>query len=343
MAKNVCIQAGHLNIGSNSIVALRGATGAPGEMAFNDDIVNRLVTIFKTIPDIKITKTDANANDTDAIVTKDWDLFLSVHYDADIYNDTGGFTDFPEPDTDFATAESQRIAEVIGSTFFSETSIKRVQRRSNINTRYYYMWRYLSEKTPCVLIECGVGWRKPNDYAMLNTEDGRAEVANALAKSICKAFGVSFQEPIDPDLMQDIIKKAGYYAEIRKMIGVAEDKFSKVTERLVGLLKKETDYNNRVEQVRRLEAQMALLETQIKALETMQGDNVEAIKGLNEVIAQLHISIDTLGKEKGALNDQIQTLNDQLIICEKGSVECSRSCIQTLIDILTNFLKGGAK
>ena len=331
MAKKVCIQAGHLNCQNNSIVSLRTATGAPGEMAFNQDMVNRVANIFKKIPDITITKTDANANDNSSITGKDFDLFLSVHYDADIYNDTGGFIDSPDPSIDLASAESQRIAGVMGGVYFSRSGIKQVQKRSNANTKFYYMWQYLTAKTPCVLLECGVGWRKPNDFEALNTDSGRAKIATVIAEAICKSFGVSFPEEDGGNVSEEIMQKAGYYAEVRKLIGVTQDKYSAVIERLQELLGKEKDYNNRLEQVKRLEGQISLLNDQIKVLSDGTDKTIQA---LNENILKLHATIDQLGRDKGGLNDQITELKVQLKTCQDTTPVTDRNCIEKLIKLL---------
>jgi hypothetical protein len=185
----VVLQAGHLNIAKNSDIALRPATGAPGEVEFTADIVSRLKPVLVSLG-LNVTTTDANANDDKSITSKDWDLFLAIHWDADVYKDSGGFVDFPEPSTDFATAKSQSMANNLASMYFPVTGIKNVPARSNKNTRYYYMWQYLSAKTPCVLIECGVGNRKPDDYNMLNLN--RAKVLEGISKGLARAFGIPY-------------------------------------------------------------------------------------------------------------------------------------------------------
>lgn len=328
MAKKICLQAGHLNTTTS-------ATGAPGEMKFNQDMVNRLALIFKSIPEIDVYITDANSFNDKKVVTTDWDLFLSVHYDADIYNDSGGFIDFPEPSTDKATKESQRIANVIGDTYFALSGIKRVQRRSNANTRYYYMWKYLTAKTPCNIIECGVGWRRPDDFEKLNTPEGRDMIARAITKSICNAFDVeySFDDKDDEQQHEDyenLKQKAGYYDEIRKEIGIKEDKYSLTSQRIADLLKKESDYDNRDEQVDRLKGQITLLQKQI---EDLSSDNSGVLDRLNETIKQLHEQINQLGKDKGALNDRITELKSELEECRKNpeSAEETLNLIQRIL------------
>ena len=191
----ICIQAGHSNIQYNSITALNGNTGAPNEMSFNVDIRDRVSDELRK-RGFEVQGTDANANDDPNITDKDWDLFLSLHYDADVYGKGGGFADYPEPSTDGATAESQRIRKCISDEYFGFTGIANVYQRSNKNTRYYYMWNYLTAKTPCVLIECGVGMHIPDDWKILHFE--REKVVEGLVRGICKAFDVSYDGTVPP-------------------------------------------------------------------------------------------------------------------------------------------------
>lgn len=195
MKRFICLQAGHQNTQNNCDTALRGSTGAPGEMAFNVGIRDRLSQILLT---------KKNADGTDAFALKlvdacfncdptankdDFALFLAIHYDANVYGTGGGFVDFPEPSTDAATQESQRIRQAIVDEYFPNTGIVNVPGRSNANTKYYYMWKFLSGPTPCVIIECGVGQDAHDSVILADTD----RVANAIARGICKAFGVPFE------------------------------------------------------------------------------------------------------------------------------------------------------
>ena len=54
------------------------------------------------------------------------DRFLALHYDAYINGSIGGFADYPEPSTDGATVESQRITKVINEVYFPESGIQYV-------------------------------------------------------------------------------------------------------------------------------------------------------------------------------------------------------------------------
>lgn len=207
MTNRICIQAGHSNVKYNSIVALRGSTGAPNEMSFNVDIRDKVSDELRK-RGFEVQGTDANANDDPNITNVDWDLFLSIHYDADVYTTepkNGGFADYPEPSTDGATKESQRICKIINETYFPTTGIPCVTKRSNANTRYFYMWKYLTAKTPCVILECGVGMHTPEDHQTLHFN--RPLVVEGIVRSICKSFNVPYENipepPTDPCSIQN--------------------------------------------------------------------------------------------------------------------------------------------
>src|SRR3990172_5336191 len=183
MFKKILLQAGHAGRTS-------GATGSPNEQSFNIDICNKVETeLIARGFTVKVVNADPKTEE----IVGDWDLFLAVHYDADIYGVGGGFIDFPEPSTDGATVESQRIAYLIRQEYFGTTGIVSRPERSNAKTRYYYMWKSLSAKTPCVLIECGVGMHVPDDWQILHFE--RPKVVEGLVKGICLAFNVPYALP----------------------------------------------------------------------------------------------------------------------------------------------------
>jgi len=181
--KLICLQSGHEGVTT-------GATGAPGEQELNVRIRNRL-------SDILIAKGFqvqlVNANPTNAEINKDFDLFLALHGDANIYGTGGGFVDHPEPSTDGATVESQRIDKEIEAEYFDHSGIVNHPERSNANTKYYYMWQRLSAKTPCVIMEMGVVQDAHDKVILADTE----RVASSIARGICRAFSVAY-DPVIP-------------------------------------------------------------------------------------------------------------------------------------------------
>lgn len=186
MAKFICLQAGHQNTKDNCDPALRGSTGAPGEVELTVRMRNRLSQIL-IAKGFMVQLVDATFN-CKPERTKDFDLFLALHGDADYAGDNGGgFVDYPDPSVDVATGESKRIKEAIEREYFNHSGIANTP-HSNPNTKFYYMWRALSAKTPCVLLEMGQV-QDPHDKVILADTD---RVTNAIARGICKAFGVPF-------------------------------------------------------------------------------------------------------------------------------------------------------
>ena len=175
----ICLQSGHWN---------KAGGGAPNEQATNKRITDRLSDVLRQ-RGFAVTQTDWYANNDPVVTQTDFKLFLALHCDMDYQGDNGGgFADYPEPNTDFATVESQRICKIINETYFPEVKINYVN-HSNANTRYYYMWKYLTPKTPCVLIEMGQSI-DPHDSVLLANTD---LIANALGRAICKAFSVPYE------------------------------------------------------------------------------------------------------------------------------------------------------
>lgn len=181
--KSIILQAGHLNCKSNCVVALRGSTGAAGEVQINQAVRDETARILIE-KGHNVLEVDSNYNCDPSSLDKDWDLFLAIHCDMNYANDQGsGFCDYPEPSTDDATEESQRCAKAIQDYFFPKVGIKVVS-KSNKNTRYYYMWQSISAKTPCVLIEMGQV-QDEHDYPILKDTK---KVSSALAESILSAL-----------------------------------------------------------------------------------------------------------------------------------------------------------
>lgn len=215
--KRIVLQAGHINAKNNSIVALRSSTGAPGEQELTQRITDRLAFVLRE-RGFRVVQTDACANDDPTITSQDWDLFLALHGDSDYPNDNGsGFADYPEPSSDGATAESQRICTLINQSYFPEVKINYVN-HSNANTRYYYMWKYLSAKTPCVLLEMGQV-QDPHDKVLLANTD---LIANALGRAICKAFDVNFDiSPVVSSISEEVLSLKTEITKLKDQLDTA--------------------------------------------------------------------------------------------------------------------------
>lgn len=177
----IILQAGHEG-------RITGAIGAPNEREFNIDIANKVADEMRARGfEVRRVKADPLPED----IAGDWDLFLTIHYDADIYGTGGFFTDYPEPSTDGATEKSQRAAYLLKQEYGGTTGIVYHPERSNINTRYYYMWRKVSYKTPCTIIECGVGMHVPDDHQILHFN--RPKVVEGIVRGLCVYFNVPYQ------------------------------------------------------------------------------------------------------------------------------------------------------
>ena len=194
--KKILLVAGHVNVKFNSIVSLRGNTGTAGEQELTIRITNRLSAVLRD-RGFEVTQSDANANDDPQITSKDFDLALALHGDMDVQNDQGGgMVGSGDKSVDAMWQESLRIKKVFDEVYFKETKIV----NKNIVTAgmaKYYIWQYLTSKTPCVLIEMGQVL-DPHDKVLLANTD---LIANAIGRSICQAFGVSFDVavPTQPD------------------------------------------------------------------------------------------------------------------------------------------------
>jgi len=178
--KKICLQAGHWNKTS-------GATGAPGEQELNYRIMMALKDIL-IAKGFQLYLVDANPPDNQ--IDEDFDLFLALHGDANVYGTGGGFVDHPAPEVDYAHQESKRIKEIIEGEYFQHSGIVNHPERSNSNTRYYYMWSRLTAKTPCNIIEMGVVQDAHDKVILADTP----RVANAIARGICKAFDVPWEK-----------------------------------------------------------------------------------------------------------------------------------------------------
>jgi hypothetical protein len=176
--KKVCLQSGHFSKGG----------GAPKELETNKRITDRLAFLLRQ-RGFEVYQTDWYGYNDVKVSKVDYDLFLALHCDMDYPNDNGGgFADYPDPSTDYATKESQRICKIINDYYFPEVKIV-YKNRSNANTRYYYMWKYLTKATPCVLIEMGQSI-DPHDSVLLGNTD---LIANALCRAICIALKVDYE------------------------------------------------------------------------------------------------------------------------------------------------------
>lgn len=189
----ILIIVGHQNVKYNSIVSLRGNTGTDGELAINLRIGNRVSEMLRE-RGVTVVQTDANANDDKSITSADFNLALALHCDMEVQGDQGGgMCGSGDKSVDNSWQESLRIKQVFDATYFPEVKIV----NKNIVTsgmRLYYMWQYLSTKTPCVLLEMGQA-KDPHDSILLgNTE----LISTGIVKSVCRALNITYEINVPP-------------------------------------------------------------------------------------------------------------------------------------------------
>jgi N-acetylmuramoyl-L-alanine amidase len=223
--KKICLQVGHQNIKFNEISALQGSTGAPQEMGTNYKITSRLAEILRS-KGFEVKQTDANANSDPTVTDVDYDLFLAIHCDADSALLSGGFIDTADPVVDMVPEESTRIALAIESEYFEHSGIvNRPERKGKSDgVLLYYMWATLTANTPCVLIEMGESI-DAHDRVILNDTE---RVANALARGICKAFGVAFDSVLPSPTEDTITISKTEYVGLKTQITSLTEKVEKI-------------------------------------------------------------------------------------------------------------------
>jgi hypothetical protein len=310
--KKVCIQAGHG----------WASGGAPGEMVWTQDIVKKIQETLNGKYDVYIC--GKLAYEDNIVINTDWDLFLSVHYDADIYNDTGGFVDFPEPSTDGATKLSQKYASTITDHYFKVTGIKSMPNRSNANTRYYYMWKYLSTKTPCILIECGIGNRKPEDYTRLR----KGDIPKILSDSIIYALEGE-QQPMDytnfdakediPAIPEERIKLKGYTWYNNKWTWEDWAKFTDST------VKAGDEYIKELDRIRKENESLRTTNAKLSTENTeITGKNIalmNEVTNLNGRVKELELEVSDLETDLQSDILEMNSLKEALISCQQGTLE----------------------
>jgi len=286
----VCLQAGHGGITT-------GATGAPGERDWTTKIVPMIAERLEKAG-VETYTTGSKANEDQKVTNTDWDMFLAVHYDADVYNDRGGFVDYPDASIDAVYEESKRLAWALRDHYFSTTGIPEKYSRSNANTKFYYMWSALTAKTPCVIIECGVGWRKPEDYEVLRNYD---LIADTISDGILMGLGL--------------------YNACEKKLAECETKCQELDDELDDMRdsrdkwrESSKEWQSKYEtEVPALQAKIGVLEGDLSFEKDKNSQLQEQLTTANETIARQKLSIVALGKE-------VDDLSAKLDKCKKTAI-----------------------
>lgn len=285
MSKKIAIQAGHLNTKNNCDPSLRTSTGAAGEVQVNEAVANKLFELLSNTKNIEAYLYDATANCDATIGGINFDLFLALHCDGN--NDksvSGGFAGVPDKAIDAVYSTSKKYADIFNDNYFNLVGIPYVNRETN-DSKYYYMWNVLSRNTPCVLLEMGFISGTKDSKILKDTD----KVANAIYETILKIFNLENSENTTD--CEDAKQKAEYYDKARSIVGVVDDKWSKMEGRLKNLVEY---FNQPVIDCEKLVnmAKEELSKEHIKEIEAIQKDQADAVKKLNteneKEIASIH-------------------------------------------------------
>jgi hypothetical protein len=309
--KKICIQAGHAGLTS-------GATGAPNEREWNKKTASLLAEKLEA-SGYEVLVCDALANTNKAVTDVDWDLFLAIHYDADIYNDRGGFIDTPDQSVDYVTTESNRIASAVRSVYFIRTGVPERPKRSNANTKFYYMWNYLSANTPCVLIECGVGNRKPEDNTTLFNK--QSIVVDAIVEGINTAFNQ--ESPCDCDTLQKELD------EMRESRNKWKTKYEDADKEHI------KDLQAKIKHIEELQKTVAEQNSQIALNSGSQDADAKDIETLKGEIADYKDELKTLKDALDESSKENKRLADKLAGCQETEKK-------SLLEQILRLFKGGA-
>jgi len=192
---------GHQNIQFNSLTNLHGNTGTAGELEINLRVTNRVSSMLRE-RGFEVVQTDANGNDDPTITKTDFNLALSLHCDMDT-GSNGGMCGSGDKSVDMSWKESARIKSVFDEVYFKETGIKNKGYVTEGMTKWY-MWQYLTPKTPCVLLEMGEAKDAHDSVLLGNTE----LIASGIVRSICKAFNKPYDiTPTTPPVDYEALLK----------------------------------------------------------------------------------------------------------------------------------------
>lgn len=294
MTKKICIQSGHWG---------KAGAGAPEEREGNKRIVDRLCAVLRA-RGYEVYQTDYYAYNDPVVTKTDWDLFLSCHMDMDYPDDGGsGFADYPEPSTDSATAESQRICKIINETYFPEVKINYVN-RSNANTRFYYMWKHLTPPTPCVLIEMGQSI-DPHDSVLLGNTD---LIANALLKCILIAFNVQEEPQVSEEdrILKFLREQNANEGKVREAFGALAD-LEKLNKENLTLKNLSDDLASKVKE----------LAEQLAEEQQLGASWQKELSSANKKIQKLEGEMTTIAKERNQYKNWYEAKCAELKVLDK--------------------------
>jgi hypothetical protein len=196
----VLIQAGH----SAQFPPYRtGGGGAPGEAAWATDLAavlaGRLRAAGVEVVCVGAWLVNGAVVKAPALVTdEDYDLFLSLHYDAAIYAQNTGCI-VARAANDPVGALADRFITIWQRRYPAALGIPLHQERVNPNMTDYYAFRDTTARTPGVILEHGVG--QGLDHATLF--DRIDEVARVDAACVLEYLGITTPEEEDDMALTD--------------------------------------------------------------------------------------------------------------------------------------------
>jgi hypothetical protein len=335
------LQAGHQNTNSNCETWLHGLTGAPLELETNIRIRDRLSQILIE-RGFQVYLTDANYNCDPKASTTDYDLFLALHCDSDYAQATGGFVDYPDPSQDMVNAESKRIRDAIVSEYFDHSGMVEHPERSNANTKFYYMWKYLSARTPCVLIEMGES-ADPHDRVLLNDTE---RIASALGRGICKAFNVEYDllPPIDPcaDIKSRLNELQSLVDGLKKQVE-SEQKFDEELARILDCPNQQSNILGEIEKLKNVEDQLRTMTKNFNESQIALSERERMIEDMDKEIKSLSARLQNaqdMSVYYNQLESQFEKCQMDLDICHKQSKTLTNATVKELLGELCNRLFG---
>lgn len=196
-----------------------GGGGAPGEADWTADLARRIAAKLRG-HGVEVAIVGAWALDNSnppPVVREDHDLFVSLHYDADIYPvRTGCFAGRATQDPQ--KARSDRALVAWKTIYPAATGIALHEERMNPNVTDYYAFRVTSDNTPGILIEHGVG--QGNDHATLF--DRIDTIAGADAQAILTYLGIGASDvtPEQQRILDAAARNGLDDAGIDNMVGI---------------------------------------------------------------------------------------------------------------------------
>jgi N-acetylmuramoyl-L-alanine amidase len=141
---------------------------------------------FRTLM-ISDTKTDTPLSTrTNLANSRGVDLYLSIHGNANksVWGDWGGIETFAHPNS----KKGQVIAKAVQDEMIKATGLRNRGVKDGS-----HLWEINKTQMPCALVECGF-MDNLTEAKLLMSDAYRRKVAVAIAKGICRGFGVTYKE-----------------------------------------------------------------------------------------------------------------------------------------------------